>query len=118
MERHTVVGHAIFADFESELSRVASNIALTHHERFDGSGYPQGLIEDEIPLEGRITAVADVFDALLSDRAYRKALPVEEAVAIMRAGSGTQFDPDIVEILLDNLETTLSLRRDSIAGHG
>lgn len=110
MERHTVVGHKIFAHFESELSRIAASIALTHHERFDGSGYPQGLEGEEIPIEGRITAVADVFDALLTDRSYRSALSMDEAIAVMRDGTGTQFDPDIVDALLDNLEVALTIR--------
>ncbi len=110
MERHTIVGHELFAHFESELSRVAATIALTHHERFDGSGYPQGLAGEEIPLEGRITAVADVFDALLTDRSYRPALSVEDAVAVMRDGRGTQFDPRLVDILLDHLDEALAIR--------
>lgn len=110
MELHTVVGHKIFAHFESELSRVAASIALTHHERFDGSGYPQGLEGDEIPIEGRITAVADVFDALLTDRSYRPALSTDDAVAVMRDGRGTQFDPCVVDALLDNLEVALAIR--------
>lgn len=116
MERHTVVGHKIFAHFESELSRVAASIALTHHERFDGSGYPQGLEGDEIPIEGRITAVADVFDALLTDRSYRSAFSTDDAVAVMREGTGTQFDPDVVDVLLDNLEVALTLRGLASAG--
>ena len=110
MERHTVVGHRIFAHFESELSRTAASIALTHHERFDGSGYPRGLEGDEIPIEGRITAVADVFDALLTDRSYRPAFSMEDAIAVMRDGAGTQFDPEIVDALLDNLEAALTIR--------
>jgi PAS domain S-box-containing protein len=118
MERHTVVGHRIFADFESDLSRVAASIALTHHERFDGSGYPQGLEGDEIPIEGRITAVADVFDALLTDRSYRLALSLDDAVAVMKDGAGTQFDPEIVDVLLDNLEEALAIRDVVSAGSG
>ena len=110
MERHTVVGHQIFADFESELSRLAAVIALTHHERFDGSGYPHGLVGEEIPLEGRITAVADVFDALLTDRSYRLAMSTDEAVAVIEAGRGTHFDPQIVDILLGHLQEALALR--------
>ena len=110
MELHTIVGHRIFAHFESELSRIAASIALTHHERFDGSGYPQGLEGDEIPIEGRITAVADVFDALLTDRSYRPALSTEEAATVMRDGSGTQFDPDIVAVLMSNFEVALTIR--------
>jgi PAS domain S-box-containing protein len=113
LEKHTLIGHKIFAGFDSRLSKVAASIALTHHERFDGGGYPHGLEGEQIPIEGRITAVADVFDALLSDRAYRKALPLQEAVAIMRAGSGSHFDPDVVRIVLDELERTLALRAES-----
>jgi diguanylate cyclase (GGDEF)-like protein/PAS domain S-box-containing protein len=110
MERHTVVGHAIFADFESDLSRLAATIALTHHEHYDGSGYPHGLVAEEIPLEGRITAVADVFDALLSDRSYRPAMPVEEAVGVIREGRGTHFDPRIVDVLLEHVNEALLIR--------
>lgn len=113
MQRHTVVGHQIFSDFASDLSRVAANIALTHHERFDGSGYPRGLSGEDIPLEGRITAVADVFDALLSDRAYRSAFSVDEAVTTMEEGSGSHFDPRIVKILLDHIDELLAIRDSS-----
>jgi putative two-component system response regulator len=111
MERHTLVGHEIFAQFESDLSRTAASIALTHHERFDGSGYPNGLAGEEIPIEGRITAVADVFDALLSDRSYRAAMSVDEAVDVMLDGKGSQFDPAIVDVLLSHLEDALAARR-------
>lgn len=110
MERHTTVGHQILADSDSELLELAATIALTHHERFDGAGYPQGLAGEEIPIEGRITAVADVFDALLSDRCYRPALPVEDAVEVMQQGKGSHFDPQVVEALVDHLDDALSLR--------
>ncbi len=110
MERHTTVGHQILADSESELLELAATIALTHHERWDGGGYPQGLAGEEIPIEGRITAVADVFDALLSDRCYRSALSVEDAVEVIRQGRGTHFDPQVVDALLANLEAALTLR--------
>jgi PAS domain S-box-containing protein len=111
MQRHTVVGHQIFAHFESELSRLAASIALTHHERYDGGGYPHGLSGEEIPVEGRITAVADVFDALLSERSYRPAMSVEEAVAMIETGRGTHFDPRIVDVLLGHLPEALALRQ-------
>jgi putative two-component system response regulator len=111
MQRHTVIGQAILANSESKLLRMAATIALTHHERFDGAGYPSGLAGMEIPLEGRITAVADVFDALLTDRCYRPALSVTEAVALMEEGRGTQFDPEVVDILLSHLDEALALRR-------
>ena len=110
MEGHTLSGYEILADSGSEVLRLAATIALTHHERYDGSGYPNHLSGEEIPLEGRVTAVADVFDALLSDRAYRSALPISEVVELLRAGRGTQFDPRIVDLLLDHLDEALALR--------
>lgn len=110
MERHTTVGYEILADSESDLLRLAATIALTHHEHWDGGGYPYGLSGEEIPIEGRIAAVADVFDALLSGRCYRSALSVEDAVEVMHEGRGTHFDPQVVDALLDNLEEALTLR--------
>ena len=110
MEQHTMVGHEILSGSASDLLQLAATIALTHHERWDGGGYPRGLAGEEIPFEGRIVAVADVFDALLSDRCYRPALPLEETVAILRDERGTHFDPDVADALLDNLEEALSLR--------
>jgi putative two-component system response regulator len=110
MERHAEAGHKILADSESELLQMAARIALTHHEWFDGGGYPRGLRGEEIPIEGRIVAVADVFDALLSDRPYRPALGLEEAVEAIRQGRGTQFDPEIVDVLLEHLDEARGLR--------
>jgi putative two-component system response regulator len=110
MECHTTVGHQILADSESELLQMAATIALTHHERFDGSGYPRGLLGGKIPLEGRIAAVADVFDALLSDRPYRSAFTVEEATRLIAEGKGGHFDPDIADALLKNLDEVMALR--------
>lgn len=110
MKRHTTVGHEILADSKSELLRIAASIALTHHERWDGSGYPRGLSGGEIPLEGRISAVADVFDASLSDRCYRSALTKEETVEIIKDGRGGQFDPQIADVLLQHLGEALLLR--------
>jgi cyclic di-GMP phosphodiesterase len=110
MERHATIGYEILADSDSELLQLAATIAFTHHERWDGDGYPQGLAGEAIPIEGRITAVADVFDALLSDRCYRPALPVDEAVDLIRGGRGGQFDPQIVDALLDHLDEALALR--------
>jgi PAS domain S-box-containing protein len=110
MKRHTTVGYEILANSESDLLRLAATIALTHHEHYDGSGYPQGLKGEGIPLEGRITAIADVFDALLSDRHYRPALTVGEAVEVIKAGRGSQFDPRIVDLLLKHVDEALSVR--------
>jgi PAS domain S-box-containing protein len=110
MERHTVVGHEILAGSQSQLLQIAAVIALTHHEHFDGTGYPRGLVGEEIPLEGRISAVADVFDALLSDRCYRSALSVTDSAEVIRDGRGTHFDPQIVDLLINGLDEALSLR--------
>jgi putative two-component system response regulator len=110
MERHTTVGHQILDDSDSELLRMAASIALTHHERFDGSGYPHGLSGENIPSEGRIVAVADVFDALLSDRPYRPAMSVNESVEIIEKGKGTHFDPQIADVFLGHLDEALALR--------
>jgi putative two-component system response regulator len=110
MESHTTVGHQILSESESDLLRMAATIALTHHERYDGRGYPAGLGGDEIPPEGRIVAVADVFDALLSDRPYRPAFSLEEAVQMIGSERGTHFDPEIVDALLENLDEAIALR--------
>ncbi len=109
MQQHTTVGHQILADSDSELLRLAASIALTHHERWDGEGYPRGLAGEQIPLMGRIVAVADVFDALLSDRCYRPAMPVGDAVEVVRKGRGTHFDPEIADLLLEHQDEALSL---------
>jgi PAS domain S-box-containing protein len=111
MERHTVVGHEILSGSQSQLLQIAATIALTHHEHYDGTGYPQGLAGKEIPLEGRVSAVADVFDALLSDRCYRPALPVSDAVEVIEDGRGTHFDPQIADLLINGLGEALSLRQ-------
>jgi two-component system, response regulator RpfG len=111
MEAHTIIGHQILADSRSDLLKMAATIALTHHERFDGSGYPQGLRSEEIPIAGRIAAVADVLDALLSDRPYRPAISAKEATELIASQRSTHFDPDVVDALLDNFYAILALRR-------
>jgi PAS domain S-box-containing protein len=103
MEQHTQIGHDILIGSHNEMLDMAARIAVTHHERVDGSGYPNGLKGDEIPLEGRIVAVADVFDALTSDRVYRKAFDFERAIQMMREGRGTHFDPHVLDVLLSDL---------------
>ena len=100
MQQHTEAGRELLAGSGNELLELAAEIAWTHHERWDGAGYPRGLAGEEIPLVGRIVAVADVFDAITSDRPYRQALSVDEALAIIAAQRGTAFDPDIVDAFL------------------
>ena len=97
VERHPEIGHEILADAGDELLDLAASIALTHHERVDGGGYPRGLSGEEIPLEGRIAAVADVFDALTHARVYRAAFEPEKALEMMRKGRGTQFDEGVFD---------------------
>ena len=96
VKRHPVIGAGIIGRHNNELLEMARVIALTHHERWDGSGYPRGLRGEAIPLVGRIVAVADAFDALTSTRPYKQAWPVEEAVALLRREAGRQFDPRLV----------------------
>lgn len=96
MQRHTAIGASILADSEYPVLRLGEEIALTHHERWDGGGYPAGLEGESIPIAGRIVAVADVFDALTHARPYKSAWPIDVALAEIRAGSGTQFDPRVV----------------------
>jgi diguanylate cyclase (GGDEF)-like protein len=103
-ERHTVIGHTILAGSASPLLELAATIALTHHEWFDGAGYPNGLGGEGIPLEGRIAAVADVFDALTNDRPYRRAYAPEEAFELMARERGGQFDPILLDLFFDSAE--------------
>ncbi|MDR3199941.1 MAG: response regulator [Spirochaetales bacterium] len=105
MKKHTVFGIQVIekietAARESEFLKYAKIFAGTHHEKWDGSGYPAGLREEEIPLHGRIMAIADVYDALTSVRPYKKAFPHEEAVKIIQEGRGTQFDPVLVDMFI------------------
>jgi putative two-component system response regulator len=109
MRRHPTIGSLILDNSSSELLQAGRVIALCHHERWDGSGYPSGLRGEEIPLWGRICAVADVFDAVLSERPYKPAYPLDEALDILRSGSGTQFDPRVVEVFFENLEEILEI---------
>jgi cyclic di-GMP phosphodiesterase len=100
VRRHAEVGHELLTGSGNDLLELAATIAWTHHERWDGRGYPRGLRGVEIPLEGRIVAVADVFDALTSDRPYRSRLPFVEARAYVASERGAAFDPQVVDVFL------------------
>jgi putative two-component system response regulator len=102
---------------DSETIAMAARIARSHHERWDGSGYPDGLAGEEIPLAARIVAVADVYDALVSDRPYRSALTDAEAIAQIDAGTGSQFDPRVVAALHRWRETAPPGETIGRAGH-
>lgn len=110
MRQHVSIGANIIGEHPSGLLRMAQRIALTHHEKWDGSGYPNGLAGEDIPIEGRIVAIADVFDALTSERPYKQAWPVEEAVAFLREQSGQHFDPDLVELFIQQLPAVLEVK--------
>ena len=111
MERHTLLGAELLAGGRSDLMRMAGQIALSHHERWDGRGYPQGLRGEEIPLPARIVAVADTFDALTHDRPYKDAWSLADALAEMERERGWQFDPQVVDALLRIAERNSSLLR-------
>lgn len=98
MKQHTIAGFEILRDSDSKLLQKGAEIALTHHEKWDGSGYPRGLSGDDIPISGRICALADVFDALTSVRPYKPAWPIERAIVHVHQGSGTHFDPAVVKV--------------------
>lgn len=110
MRQHVEIGARIIGEHSSGLLRTAQRIALSHHEKWDGTGYPNGLSGEDIPLEGRIVAIADVFDALTSVRPYKQAWPVEEAVAFLREQSGRHFDPRLVELFIGCLPEILQIK--------
>jgi putative two-component system response regulator len=103
MQTHAEIGRKILQGSESPLLQLAESIAWTHHEKFDGSGYPRGLSGDEIPEGGRIAAVADVFDALTRDRPYRKAMPMSDASTVMTEGRGSHFDPRLLDAFMSEI---------------
>jgi putative two-component system response regulator len=110
MRGHPEIGHQILQGSKSELASTGATVAWTHHEKIDGTGYPRGLRGDAIPLAGRIAAIADVYDALTTDRVYRKAFPLADALSIMRQGRGTHFDADLLDVFLDSLDSVLAAK--------
>jgi putative two-component system response regulator len=107
---HTFLGEMIMDVDSSPIITMAAKIALTHHEKWDGTGYPLGLAREDIPLAGRITAVADVFDALSNKRPYKPAFPLDKCFAIIQEGSGTHFDPIVAEAFLASREAIVDVR--------
>ncbi len=108
-QEHAEIGHRLLSPARHPILKLAARIAYTHHERYDGSGYPRGLAGPAIPWEGRIAAAADVFDALTSRRPYRPPLSTAQAVAVVRREAGRGLDPDVVEALLASLGELRSL---------
>ena len=111
MKEHTQIGYEILAGSSSHLMQVGAQIALSHHEKYDGSGYPKGLKAEEISIYGRIIAIADVFDALTSLRPYKNAWSIEEAKAYVKDNSGKHFDPICVEAFLKDWDNVLAIRQ-------
>jgi len=118
MRMHTTAGYEILKNSKSPMLQLAAEIALTHHERYDGSGYPRKLRGAEIPLGGRLCSLVDVFDALTSVRPYKDAWPIEEALANVRGASGSQFDPEIVDAFNRSLDDVLAIKQRFADGAG
>ncbi|OIQ26430.1 two-component system response regulator [uncultured Vibrio sp.] len=110
MQQHVKIGGDIIGDSDSLLLQMAREIALYHHEKWDGSGYPHGTKGEEIPLSARIVAIADVFDALTSERPYKKAWSIEKTVALIKEEAGSHFDPHLVDVFLGQLDQALKIK--------
>lgn len=116
MRQHAEIGHSMLVSSKRKVLRAAAIIAHQHHERWDGTGYPQGTAGSDIHIYGRITAIADVYDALLNDRCYKKAWPLEKALDLFKAERGRHFDPQLVDLLfekIDEIERIQDRYRDS-----
>jgi len=110
MQQHAAIGADIIGEHKNGLLKMAHTIALSHHEKWDGTGYPQGLRGEAIPLVARIVAIADVFDALSSERPYKHAWPLEDTLALLRRDSGSHFDPTLVDLFMEVLPAILEVQ--------
>ena len=117
MKLHTVFGHRILEGEGAGFVKLGEVVAMTHHEKWDGSGYPQGLKGRKIPLVGRVVAIADVFDALTSKRPYKEAFPLDKSLAIIREGRGTHFDPAVVDAFFISVDEILAVK-EKYKDHG
>ena len=113
MQKHSEFGAKLIGEHENELLKAAATAAFTHHEKWDGTGYPNGLKEEEIPLIGRIIAIADVFDALTSERPYKSAWPVKKAVDLIQSEAGKHFDPNLVPVFLENIDKIIEIKESN-----
>ncbi len=116
MKTHTTIGSAILANSKAEIINVAEDIALFHHEKWNGRGYPQGLSGDNLPLIGRIVGLADTFDALTSRRPYKEPYPVEVAVDMIKKERGQHFDPDVVDVFIENIDEIINIKSEVDSG--
>lgn len=111
MKTHTTIGSELLSGSNSKFLKLGEEIALSHHEKWDGSGYPKGLKKEKIPLAGRICGLCDVLDALTSIRPYKKAWPIDNAMEEIKKGSGTHFDPHIVDCFFKILPQIYSIHK-------
>lgn len=112
MKEHAEIGYKILSQKKTPLLELAAEIAYTHHEKYDGSGYPRGLQKDAIPQSGAIVALTDVFDALRSKRPYKEPFSLEKSLSIIKEGAGTHFDPQVVDIFVNNIDAIQELRKE------
>ncbi len=110
MKSHTKIGYQLLNNSSRRLLKAAAIVAYQHHEKWDGSGYPQGLKGEDIHIYGRITAIADVFDALASDRVYKKAWEIDRILPLFAEERGKHFDPRLVDVFIDQLPNILKIR--------
>ncbi len=110
MKTHTLIGEAMLDESPSEILKMAKVIAVTHHERWDGKGYPNGLSGTDIPVEGRIVILADIFDALTSTRPYKESWSIDAATAFIKEHSGQIFDPELVQLYLENINDIIKVK--------
>ncbi len=110
MQKHPEIGANIIGKHDSVLLNTAREIALSHHEKYNGNGYPNKLKGEEIPVMGRITAIADVFDALTTERPYKKAWAVDDALNLIKKEAGSHFDPHLMDFFMDITADILELR--------
>ena len=112
MKTHTQIGAKILANAKAPILRLGQRIAISHHEKWNGTGYPQGYAGEKIPLVGRIVGLADVFDALTSKRPYKDPYPIEVAVDIIEKERGEHFDPDVADVFLENIDDFLKIKEE------
>jgi len=112
MKTHFIIGANLLAYSKSEILQVAEQIAISHHEKWNGKGYPQGLAGEKIPLVGRIVGLADVFDALISKRPYKDPFPADKAIDIIKNERGEHFDPQVVDVFLENINEFLKIKEE------
>ncbi len=112
IKTHTTIGASILAKAKADVLKLAQEIAMTHHEKWNGKGYPHGLSRTDIPMAGRIVGIADTFDALTSQRPYKKPYPVEIAIDIIKKERGEHFDPDVVDVFLANIDAVIDIKEE------